>query len=122
MTDNISWTSVGKKHTSEGRHRSRVANAIGKMDWFDPTGIELGMMPGMGIAEAIKQLRMPRIQRIAISNELAPFGLYGIEALYKNGLGRVYIVDEGSSMVPVGSQMVDADRRPRDGQDMRRAS
>ena len=115
----IGWTKVGEKHTETQEDKNRVSEAIERMDWFDPKGKELAMMPGMGISEAIRELRMPRVQRVAVSNELAPYGLYGIEALYKNGLGRVYIVDEGSSLVPVGSHLIDTDRRPRDSQDVR---
>jgi hypothetical protein len=107
------WTTVGQKlagmELEDGVQvidQAAVVRAIGTVEWQEiPEGgtISVAMMPGEGIKEAIKQLRIPKVSHIAISNELAPFGFYGIRGHYKNGDAEVFLVDTGCSITPVCS-------------------
>lgn len=60
-------------------------------------------MPALGIKTAVRELRIPQVTHYAISNELAPYGLYAVEGHYINGTARAYICDEGSHLVPLCS-------------------
>ena len=60
-------------------------------------------MPGMVINKMIQELRIPKVSAIAISNDLAPYGFYGIEGHFKNGRVRIYFIDSGTVMTPVAS-------------------
>lgn len=108
------WTGVGAEFFADARleegkkpNRQRVERAIDGLKWQDaPEGdhsIELPMAPGLAIRQAIKELRLPKVSRFAISIDLAPFGFYGIEANYRNGRARVYIVDQGSVLTTLAS-------------------
>src|SRR3982750_4193784 len=114
------WTEVGEKALSadalearmDGERwkpitRERIEKAIEKMRWESTEG-DKPMMPALGIKECIKQLGIPKVSQIAISNDLAndvgnSYGLYGIEGHYKNGRVRVYVVDRGSDLIPVAT-------------------
>jgi len=58
-------------------------------------------MAGDGIKAAIKEFKLPRVSHIAISDELSPFGLYGINSHFNNKSIRVFIVDIGVELVPI---------------------
>lgn len=93
------WEECGVTMTQE-----RVARAIEDIEWREiPKGgtLEAPAMPGMGIQETIKQLRIPKVSHIAWLNQLAPYGLYGVRGHYKNGDAEVYVVDLGTHIVPV---------------------
>ncbi len=80
----IDWLNVGKSH-SEGREK-KLIKIISRMEWdFDYIGKDLPMGPALCSQETIKQLKLPKVSAISYScHELAPYGLYGIEANYKN--------------------------------------
>ena len=94
------WTRVGKEHT-EGKE-VELAQVFNRMEWHN-LPYTMGAMPGMGIKEAIKQLRIPGVHQVSCSNELAPYGLMGIKAHYQNGDATIYLVDEGTGVVPIAS-------------------
>lgn len=97
------WTKVGAHH-SDG-HEKRLAAILAALDWRElkPVGNSEAIMPALGIMAAIRELRLPKVSHYAISHELAPYGLYGIRAHYKNGRADVYVVDEGSQLVVLAS-------------------
>lgn len=97
------WTKVGEEH-SRG-NEARLGRILDGLEWkeIQPAGNTEAMMPALGIMSAIRELKLPRVTHYAISNQLAPFGFYGIRAHYKNGRADVYVVDEGSQLVPLAS-------------------
>jgi hypothetical protein len=95
------WTNIGAEYVTDD-NRTHVEHAIEKLAWRTPEG-EFPAMPGLGIKAVISELRLPKVSRVAISHDLAPYGLYGIEANYKNGCARVYVVDKGSNLIPICS-------------------
>ncbi len=93
------WTEVGREHTDG--NREFIGEFFDRMQWQElgTGGIEAPMMPGEGIKSMIRELRIPKVSRVAWSNDMAPYGLYGVEGNYTNGQARVYAVDEGSRLV-----------------------
>ncbi len=94
------WTVVGKEYT-EGKEEEIAAAAV-EMPW-QTMPCEMAMMPGLGIKEAIKQLRLPKVTRVGHSPALAPYGFLGIEANYKNGKAQIFLIDHGDGVVPLFS-------------------
>lgn len=94
------FTEVGKEH-SEGKE-AELAGMFDRLDW-QAIPCEMAAMPGMGIKEVIKQLHIPKVSHVASSHELAPYGLMGIKAHYKNGDATIYIVDEGTNCTILAS-------------------
>jgi len=61
-------------------------------------------LPGLGIKGVIKEFKLPGVDKIAISHNLAPYGFYGIQANYKKGdvkRIRLYVLDFGDHITPV---------------------
>jgi len=86
--------------------RAAVERAIRTIEWREiPKGgsLEAPAMPGLGIKAAIQELRIPKVSHIAWSNQLAPYGFYGIRGHYSNGDAEVYIIDAGDHLTPVCS-------------------
>lgn len=98
------WTSVGSDHNGDDSKRARLAAIFDRLEWQElkPDTVE-AMMPALGIRAAIEELRIPKVSHYAISNELAPYGLYAIRGHYKNGRADIFLCDEGSSMVVLAS-------------------
>ena len=99
----LNWTKIGEPEV--GEHRERFADAIARLPW-QSLPCELGMMPGENIKAVVKALRIPKVSHVAVSNELAPFGLYGIRGHYANGTAQVYVLDIGTECVPVASELL----------------
>lgn len=96
----IDWMKAGKKH-SEGKEATLIT-IFNALEWQDfKAGKKEPMMPALGIKGIINQIqRMNRKVnrkplRYAISHELAPFGLYGIEFDYTDATVKSYWVDDG---------------------------
>lgn len=112
------WTQTGAEYTS-GDDRERVERAIEALQW-EPVAGSKPMMPALGISEAIKQLRLPKVTQIAISGAsldypdgddgIAYYALYGIECNYADGRCRVYLLDEGSKLTVLASDFWPRDR------------
>ena len=107
---NRTWTEVGAPlvgtRLEDGIELTQdtVAEIIDHLDWQEAhPGMDLPAVPGLGIAQCIRELRIPKVSHIAVSNELAPYGLYGIRGHYTNGHADVFVVDRGSDLIPVCS-------------------
>ena len=103
---NRNWTLVGRDHNATDSQRKTLGAYFDHLEWQvipqDGT-LTLPLMPGEGIASAIRELRLPKVSHVAVSNEMAPYGLYGVRARYKNGVAYVYLCDEGSNIVVLAS-------------------
>jgi hypothetical protein len=104
------WTKVGEDLVGSPiddetiLDRGAVCRAIDRLQWMEipkEGTLEVAMMPGLGIKESIKELRIPKVSHIAISSALAPYGFYGIRAHYKNGDAEIFLIDVGSNITPV---------------------
>jgi hypothetical protein len=108
-------TNVGARYTA-GDRLAQVEEQIEALEWHelpDDGALSAPFMPGEAIKAAIAQLRLPKVSRIAWNGALAFHddpeqdgeypGLCGIEANYRNGRARVYIVDNGTEILPVVS-------------------
>lgn len=108
----LSWTTVGEAAIGlplEDRTpitREVILTAIAGLEWRDAAG-SLPAVPGLAIKGCIEELRIPKVSRVAISHDLAPFGLYGIEGHYTNGTAHVFVVDLGSHLLPVASVLLE---------------
>ena len=83
-----------------------------RLEWvgLEEGGVTVGAMPGAGINECIRELRIPRVSAVAVGSLVAPAddagegfypGLYGIEGNYSNGRVRVHVIDAGTFLRPV---------------------
>lgn len=107
------WTITGEKVFAdqevklEGGGRLTldvVEQAIDELEWwFAIHATTLPAVPGLAIKAVISELRLPKVSAIAISDALAPYGFYGIEANYSNGRALVYVFDRGSELIPLRS-------------------
>ena len=98
------WTNVGIDYNSTPELKVKLAGMFDRLEWLDVSeGITMGMMPGEGIKAAIEELKIPKVSHVATSNEMAPYGLYGIRGHFSNGRADVYLCDEGSSLVVLAS-------------------
>jgi len=107
------WTTVGVEEVDGDETREAFSRAVVALVWMDVSqGQELtvGAIPGLNITEIIRELRIPKVSAVAISNQLAPYGLYGIEGNYKNGRARVYVIDRGSDCLPIASDFWSKER------------
>ena len=96
------WTQVGEAEVSVAA-RGAFEAAISELDWqrFSPP-MSLPMMQGEAIRAAIKTLKLPRVSALAWNGVYAErMAVLGIEANYRNGRARVYILDTGCECVPV---------------------
>jgi hypothetical protein len=116
------WLSIGAKAMEEGTEheidtaegwivehrpisRERVERAIPKLQWVEPEG-NFPISPGMALQAAIEQLELPKVSAVAYRGEdehvgFHNYSLYGIEANYKDGRARVYVMDRGHDLVPL---------------------
>ena len=102
------WTNVGKDYNETDEQKQHILSAINAIDWIklpEKGSLSVAMMPGEAIKNAIKELRIPKVSHIAISNALAPYGFYGIRGHYKNGTANIYLVDAGCSCSVVMSEL-----------------
>lgn len=88
--------------------RSAVVGGINALAWIDIVdGMELPFMQGEGIKTLIRELRIPKVDRIAFESHHRmwdePYALYGIQGNYRNGRARIYAVDRGSDTIVVAS-------------------
>lgn len=95
------FTKIGSEYNDEPV-RPRLVKAIAAIEW-QTIPCTLGMMPGEGIKQTIKEFHIPKVSHVAVSSDLAPYGLYGIRGYYKNGMAELFVVDSGCEIVPVVS-------------------
>ena len=94
------YTQTGKRYT-EGK-KTELNGMFKRLKW-QAIPCEMAAMPGMGIKEVIKQLHIPKVSHVSASHELAPYGLMGIKAHYKNGDAIIYIIDTGCECIVLAS-------------------
>lgn len=94
------FTQVGREH-SKGKQQE-LAGMFERLNW-QALPCDMAAMPGLAIKTVIKELRIPKVSHVAASHELAPYGLMGIKAHYKNGDATIYLVDEGHQTVVLAS-------------------
>ncbi len=94
------FTQVGKEH-SEGKEEELDA-MFERLEW-PSIPCTLPMCLGLGLKEVIKELRIPKVDQVAYSHELAPYGLMGLKAHYRNGDATVYMIDEGDIITILAS-------------------
>jgi len=94
------WTQTGRDHNGTDEQKALLGGMFDRLEWQELyPGMELPMMPGEAIKATIVELRLPKVSHVALSNEMAPYGLIAARAHYKNGTANVYLVDEGSQLV-----------------------
>jgi len=96
------WTQVGIYYT-QGK-RPMISEAIDHMKW-QTIPCDMAFSPGEGIKAAIQHFHIPKVSQVACSHDLAPYGLLGIQGHYKNGVSRIYILDIGTQLVPICSDI-----------------
>lgn len=110
------WMNIGAEFTGEEhRGRERVEEQIAALTWTDVpqdgSPVSVAFMPGEAIKAAIAELRLPKVQRIAINGylqwpdgpETAHFSIYGIECLYRDYRVRLYVLDSGTGLTPLAA-------------------
>lgn len=103
------FTKVGEEWLRTPDDTIKVLREAEELKWQEiGAGITVGAMPGMNIKHVIKELRIPKVDKIAIGGgfglsceEDAAFGLYGISAHYKNADVKIYILDDGCACTPL---------------------
>ena len=120
-----SWTNIGSSWTTDPHHHRAIEGAIAELDWIEVTGrtVSLPLMPGEAIKRAIHELRLPNVSRVAYGvvtlrpgSQEDGFGdvsLLGIEANYSNGRARVYLLDHGSDLTPIMSELFEREEAGR---------
>lgn len=120
LTPTRNWTRVGSEYSDTEAKRAIMVAIIDTLEWVElpPKGqkIRLGFMQGEAIKTAITEFRLPRVDMIAEnglyvgvdrldSRESVSYALYGIQCHYTNGKSRIYLLDRGSDVVPVASDI-----------------
>lgn len=107
-----SWTTVGATLVARLGQQD-VEAEIETFDWQPvEDGLEVAFSPGHAIKTAILEFGLPKVSAIAISgfareggDEEDGFypGFYGVEANYRDGKARVYLLDTGVELIPLAS-------------------
>ena len=100
---NLNWTKVGEVYSRD--NQEKLAQIFKQMRWLKP-GEQIPSMVAIAINGAIREFRIPAT-RIAISHDMVPFGLYCIEGKYKNGTARIFLVDDGTTITPIASGLIE---------------
>lgn len=110
------WTEVGAEYVERLGERS-VEHEIEAMEWTimrEGGTATVGAMPGMAINKLIEEFRLPKVTGFAISGFERPGGpeadgfypgFYGVEANYRNGRARIYVLDIGATLIPLASDL-----------------
>ncbi len=97
---NIDWMTVGGEYT-DGKHQE-FETFFNKAEWQE-IPCTLGMMPAMAIDEAIKQFDIRKVSHVAVLNDCAPYGLYGIKAKFKQGKVDLFVIDVGDTVISIAA-------------------
>jgi len=108
------WMQNANEHNGTDRQKAMIQKAAAKMDWLEmPKGgetLSLPMMPGEGIKAAIKEYRIPKVSHVAISNQLAPYGFYGIRGHYIGAVVDIFLIDTGTSIAALCAHVVEINK------------
>lgn len=96
MKKRIDWMAVSKEHW-EG-NTSKIEAAISRMEWAT-LPCDMGFAQGEAIKGIIKNFNLKNVTHVSDSHDLAPFGLVGIRAHFKNADVDFFAVDEGVAVV-----------------------
>lgn len=102
------WTTVGDELGIDRAELERAIDAVAWCRWGRETSWPA--VPGLAIEHLIRELRIPKVGRAGISEvvlggEEEYYALYGIEGRYTNGVARVFVVDRGTVLTPVCSEL-----------------
>jgi len=97
------WTKCGTEFM-EAEEIDVTGEMLDRMAWrrFSDTP-SIGVMPGLFIGNAIRELRLPRASKFAIRALSSGHAIIGIECNWKDGRERRYFVDTGSEGIPIAS-------------------
>lgn len=108
---NENWTKKGEKHIGKRLEdgildRDTIIRAIKRFD-MKPfvNGMQLPAMPGMGIKKIVEDMMWGSDNMLlyGISNELAPYGFYGLTYRYKDVDATSFWIDCGLAVTCVMS-------------------
>lgn len=107
------WTEVGREYLQTPEDKEKVLSEAKRLQWKEiEEGLTVGLCPGSAIKNAIKELRIPKVDRIAIGGGFglskepeAAYGFYGIQGNYKNARVEIFILDDGCSCTPLFMQV-----------------
>jgi len=100
----IDWMESGNKYNKSAQQKAKLQKIFASIVWKEfVLGKQEALMPAMAIKEIIKQTNRKPL-RYAISRELAPLGLYGIEFNYTDATVKTYWVDDGVSLCSIGAE------------------
>ncbi len=102
------WTDIGTPNVEALGGQAQISAAIERIVWH-PVGTPAPFSQGYAIRAAIQEFRMPRVTQWGDTHALAPYGLLGVEALYRNGRVRLYLLDTGSDAVPLCTDLLPPD-------------
>ena len=104
------WTKIGEETFAGKISREAMSAEIERLTWqqIPESGtLSVAFSPGEAIKSAIKELRLPKVSAIAtdgcIERPGAAYGLYGIEANYRNGRAWIYGIDSGTELTIIRS-------------------
>lgn len=68
----IDWMNIGAEYNGTDEQKKRISGIVDRLDWLDVPGpgappLEVAMMPGEAIKSLIKEFRIPKVSRVAIS-------------------------------------------------------
>ena len=89
------FTAIGKNYDQK-----TILGAVAEASWY-LAPCDLPFMPGEAIRCLIREFRIPRVQQVATSHAMAPYGLVGVLGHWKNMHVIVWAVDTGTKLVPV---------------------
>lgn len=89
-----SWSEPNSAYYKD--KKEEFEKAITEMEWKLVTSeMQLPLSTGFAIKEFVNKLQLPRVSHIALSNDFAPYGFYGLRTHYGDGQVEIYILDTG---------------------------
>jgi hypothetical protein len=98
MKKRIDWMSIGKEHW-EGK-QDAIQGYCETIEW-QALPCSMSFSGGLAVKQIIKEQRIPKVSHVAESHHMAPCGLLGIRAHYKNSDVEIFAVDEGVCLTPL---------------------
>ena len=101
------FTNVGKEFLKTDDDKKTVIKEADILEWKDIAGSH-PFMPASGIKETIKELNIPKVDKIAYGGGFglsvepsAGYGFYGIQGHYKGCKVQIFVLDTGVSISPL---------------------
>lgn len=104
------WTRAGATFTTPDR-RPDVLRAISTLRWQNLAACcGLSAYQASAIQIGVRDLGLPNVSALALTGlhstvqwQHATYSIYGIQAHYLNGRSRLYVLDRGTTLVPLAS-------------------